>query len=439
MLIKEKKFLKIKNKHKRKGYIMKKLIALFLTVAMCISLVACEKRGAGAENDSSLNVDETTKIKPIQVDFGQEFTIKMGEVAKIGIDDIYFEMVDSEFLQFDGYTNTQVFYEFTAPDKTTYTGGCSFFSNSDKIEWVDQYNPYKVTLTAGTMDSITAIIENAVYPDEPLQLSGNPSDRYTTTKLEYIERERFIVYLDKGVTVEGDLIQNIEKLMADIEETTKLSFNAYLTGEKYKDDILPRYYTDYRKFEGVDPDRNKISIFVVNKEITTAFGYEGTVVITPNDILFYNGNEQTALMHELLHCLHLSNGKNPGHTMSEGYATYFTTYINEKDKNDLYNQNWRQNYSYYEKDITANNAEQLFLTESSWNSYLYGFRFMTYLAETYGVDKINEIIKAFPPKALNPSPTSEEVAKVIKEKTSNNVFVDFGNWYQKNKGKFNVY
>lgn len=64
---------------------------------------------------------------------------------------------------------------------------------------------------------------------------------------------------------------------------------------------------------------------------------------------------------------------------------------------------------------------------------------MTYLAETYGVDKINEIIKAFPPKALNPSPTSEEVAKVIKEKTSNNVFVDFGNWYQKNKGKFNVY
>lgn len=413
---------------------MKKIIALFLTLAALVSLVGCSKKDSSEQSTSK--VEENSIIESFQVDFGQEFTIKTGEIAKIGNEKVYFEMEKGEFLETEEESITKVYYQFTVADKT-YKGVCMLFNTGEMSRWTNEPIPYDIVVLSATMDSITLIIHDIVIPDSPLTLSGNASDKITTTKLEYIETERFIVYLDVGVTVEGDLIKNIEKLMTDIEEATQLSYDAYLTGEKVIDNTLQVYYKDYRKFMNVDLERNKISIYVVNDENISAGGFRGGVILTPEDILFHNGDELTSLMHELIHCIHLSNGQDLGKTLSEGLATYITVYINDKDKNDNYTQNWRLSYAYYDKNITASNAEQLFLTENDWNAYLYGFRFMTYLTETYGIGKFNEILKEFPLSNSN-SPTSEEVAKVIKEKTSNNVFVDFGNWYQKNKGKFNA-
>ncbi len=34
---------------------------------------------------------------------------------------------------------------------------------------------------------------------EPLLLSGNPEDEYVMTKPEYVETEKFILYLDEGI------------------------------------------------------------------------------------------------------------------------------------------------------------------------------------------------------------------------------------------------
>ena len=72
---------------------------------------------------------------------------------------------------------------------------------------------------------------------------------------------------------------------------------------------------------------------------------------------------------------------------------------------------------------------------------MYGFRFVTYLYETYGEEIfINILEDASPDELLSVvSLTAAESVPFVKMNTSDTVFEDFAVWLEQNDARFNAY
>lgn len=275
----------------------------------------------------------------------------------------------------------------------------------------------------------------------PLVLSGNGEDEYITTKPEYVEGERIVLFLDEGVKVYGDTMILLEKIIDIAEKESGLylvndSPFSCLSGSDVEWLFGPG------AFPGVDTESEKLHVYVVEykKCAPCALGYG--IVLNPTDLEIAAG-DGFAMVHETLHCLQMNNGVQMDSIMDEGFATYLTGRICDRDEELTFSFNATFNYSWYDREITRENAEAIFCEEKddNWENYLYGFRFVTYLYEAYGEDIFVSIMKDAETAEREGERylTSAEVMPVVKRNTSDTVFEDFAEWLEDNRDRFEEY
>ncbi len=77
--------------------------------------------------------------------------------------------------------------------------------------------------------------------------------------------------------------------------------------------------------------------------------------------------------------------------------------------------------------------------DDTWNYYLYGYRFMTFLHETYGEDIFRNILTDASESVdeFEGMVSSKDMIPIIKKNTADTVFEDFAKWLSKNQERFN--
>ncbi len=412
---------------------MKKLALLLgLIMIFSFSLIQVSYGAAVAVPKKAANTAVKATSKYVRVSFNKEFTLKSGQMAKVDGTDVVLKIISPlNKSKFKGGNTVVIQYSITTKGKTIEQ---SFIHDQDGMQnMFGSFNPYEVTIVNYGKGFIKAKIAKETVAVPPLVLSGDVSDQYTTDKQEYVVSDKFILYIDKGVTVNGNVMNIIKRIMDDIEKQTGLKYNVNTIYSKYTLDVCECNFNEPRKFRAVDPQNKKIGIYVVNDNSKTPYAFESGILVTANDILLDTGNN-SAVIHELCHTIHLRNGENLGEIMNEGFATYTTMKVIENDKTLNSDFDSMLNYSNFETEITKENAEDLFINMTGqWDHYLYGFRFTNFLYKTYG-DKvfINILKKANKShdKYGNQLPVKTVLA-AVKSQTSDDVFVRFAEWYQK--------
>lgn len=271
-----------------------------------------------------------------------------------------------------------------------------------------------------------------------LDLKKKKGPYYKTTKEEYIETTRFVIYLGKGVEVPVNVIELIDYIMDMIEKETGYKFYAkeretYTYGMGYELDL---YFQNAEKFKKIDSKSKKIGIVVCDNP-GLPYGGSGGILIKPEHIRL-KGEDAYAVIHELLHVVFFHNGKSMEGAFDEGFATYYTARILEKDKRLNCDFDSYQAYSNYPYSINEKDMEQLYIIQSEGSArYQLGFRLMHYLIEEYGKNAFKKLHKKVTEQLKdNDRATTELIAKVIKKEFSENFFADFAKWHKLNREKF---
>ncbi len=367
--------------------------------------------------------------------FDEEFEIKEGEKLYIGNKDICIELNSIIYDETAGYSS--FLYTMTIGDKV-YDGDGGFSKEMGGSVNQNKFSKNVLSCVGANKNvSITLILTSEIEVKKPLNLSGNADDEYVTTQPEYVVSDDIILFLDKNVKVSGDVMEQIAiiKNLVEKEAGLKLKNNSIFADNRSND--ISWLYGDM-EFAGVDYEYEKFHIYVVPYEKCAACCMTYSIVLNPEDLDFAGG-EGTVLVHEMAHAVHSTNGIYMCSVMDEGFATYITGQITEKDEIITFNFDADENYSYYPVAITEENAESEFLAEheDKWDDYLYGYRFMTYLFETYGDDIFRKMLTdANTRTEISYTLSSSDLISIIKTNTSEDVFKDFAKWLSK-QDRFN--
>lgn len=275
-----------------------------------------------------------------------------------------------------------------------------------------------------------------------IEVSGNKEDVIVTESDCYIEGESVIIYLQKGLTVPGDIVVITEKIMQDLCDVSGLNFD-------------PNYYPPYPMecrdlyyepglFAEINKDAAKINILVVDLEdgyVEWACDHNAILDIADYD---YEYSLYQTIYHELAHVLHHRNGVGLSPTLNEGYATY----LSSKTLRTNQMADWNTIQHYFPADFDESliaGGEETFTVDLSdrEDPYNYGFRLLTFLSETYGDDIFAKILAEATAQGYDSGydPNNKEASidadtlqmiSIIKSQTSEDVFEQFATWYTDN-------
>lgn len=327
-------------------------------------------------------------------------------------------------------------------------GGCGAEkqTDSDKMQQEETVESVEATAepiaTSVPEETSEATKETWTYtPPEkkkPLELSGNPEDEYVLTEPEYIETDEFIMFMDKGTKLYGNTPELIATIFDLVEKETGLSRDnvpdfAYIQNQGPKD-----VFYGCSEFLEIDPECEKFHVYVCDRGAPNG-GY-GYIYINRRDLEIAAG-EGNVIIHEFTHSLQAANGPWMSQFMDEGYSTYITAMIAERDEIIPFNYDSYYNFSGYDE-INRDNAEKNLRENEEYcqENYEYGFRLMHFLMETYGEDIFRTILAdacTMVDKNWNEI-YMEETIECLKRNTSENVFEEFGDWMQKNRDRFEV-
>lgn len=275
-------------------------------------------------------------------------------------------------------------------------------------------------------------------------LSGNPDDTFTAESDCYAESDRVTMYFRKGVTLKGDMIKLTEKAMDDISEATGLEFNNIKVPYDERKDILDTYF-DPDVFKNIDPDGLKTNVIVTDLGNESEWADNQSIIMDQND---FTSDNFVVLYHELSHIVQASDGIGLGGMMNEGFAVYTANKV-------LFNQNiptwdaamylssdnFEESLVYGGEDTFKCDYDILgdFNIETNYN---YGFRFVTFLYNTYGENIFNDIIAEAEKQGykdiyegdLEPAvnKNTKQLLSIIKTVTSDDVLTEFSQWYDQN-------
>ena len=380
--------------------------------------------------------EETVQTPPVELaaGFDEEFVLKPDERLYIGREGISIAL---DRMDYDEY-GTSFVYSLIIDGKETIGYGFAGTQIENQINQ-DEFTENRVICIGAEEDkNVTLLVTSGTEIPAPLVLSGNASDKYVTTKPEYVENDKMILFLAEGVKVYGNTMELLEKLVAIAEKESGLYMDNDTPFAESSGNSTDWLYGQ-QTFQGVDPTGEKFHVYVVSHDVCTPCALGSGVVLNPQDLEIEAGAGDV-MLHETLHCLQMLNGVQMDSIMDEGFATYMTGRICDKDEEMNFNFDATMNYSYYDRKITKENAEEIFceVKEDNWEDYLYGFRFITYLYETYGEDIFIRILKDASPQdtIAYAGLSSKEVVTYIKGNTSDTVFEDFAVWLEKNKSRF---
>ena len=368
----------------------------------------------------------TIPVETPDVAFDELFQISMGETLVVGRSGI--ELTMNKIFYEEAAEATYFVYEMEIDGESRMGEGWSDERGNRILQ--REFTEHVLKLVEGGEDAVTLLLTESYEVQEPLVLSGKAEDTYLTEGIEYVESEHIILFVDKGVTLQGNVMELLEALYGQMEEETGWTFLNDTTYSKQTGDL--RFFLwGNEAFLGVDMNQEKFHIFVVPDEVfwPSSTGY--AIVIDPSDLDIEGGNGDVVI-HEMTHAIQERNGALMDGMLDEGFATYMQGKVSEEDKLFTFHYDGEENYSYKWMDITAENAEELFVREwpTTEPHYYYGYWFVTYLFETYG-DDIYRKIHAEATSRLNgmSSLSAKEMVPVLKELTAETVFEDFGAWF----------
>lgn len=297
----------------------------------------------------------------------------------------------------------------------------------------------EATTTATTTVATTAKAE--VPTESRITLSGNASDKFIADKYCYAESDKVVIYFEKGVEIRGDMLKTAEEAMTDLENYTGLKFSKNYQGNHFCADTIYLFEPDMKRFENVNPDFKKVNIYIVTLGNSIQYTDQTGIVVESFD--FYR--EETfcqVLYHELTHLLHLRNGNSLGTVLNEGFAEHTTYEVLKKRKSAPWSiiQYYGSTYQLDPTLFDQKDAGFRYVIDKKTDNYHYGYRFVTFIYQTYGPDVMNKIISDATASGFDDSysdnPFIEEknemMKKIIKRNTSEDVFEKFSVWVKNN-------
>ncbi len=302
-------------------------------------------------------------------------------------------------------------------------------------------------------------------PDQykEITLDGVKENRFVSTDYCYIVSEKYVIFLDKDVSIPGDLTVNLDAIIDEIERQTGLSsmpdfydYCGVINNAIYYDGYNPWEFWNIGK---------KIPIFLMTDrkaegwissacaEMALFVCYEFFSDDVWNSVPQYRDNPQFRLSctpydviaHELTHTVTLRNQTMPD-IFTEGPADYMSVTVLEAlaDKYPSIAEAKNFMYSYdskLPKPVTAENAEEIFIEDyhtltpmERGPEYTYGKYLCRFLCETYGEDFYKRYNDKCQSMRLdyNSLEYSEEVmkqyAQAFKDEFGEDVFTRFGDW-----------
>lgn len=275
-------------------------------------------------------------------------------------------------------------------------------------------------------------------------LSGEPDDTFTAENDCYAESDRVTMYFRKGVAIKGDMIKLTEKAMDDISEATGLEFNNIKLPFDERKNLLDTYF-EPNTFNNINPDSLKTNVIVTDLGNESEWSTTQSIIMDQYD---FTPDNFAVLYHELSHVVQTSDGIGLGSMMNEGFAVYTANKV-------LFNQNiptWDASIylsSYDFEESLVYGGDDSFKCDFSIlgdfnidTNYNYGFRFVTFLYNTYGENIFNDIIaeavkqgyKDIYEGELEPAvnKNTKQLLSIIKTVTSDDVLTEFNQWYDQN-------
>lgn len=286
--------------------------------------------------------------------------------------------------------------------------------------------------------SLNLLEETKLPKATKIEVSGNKEDVIVVDSDCYIEGDKVIIYLQKGLSVPGDVLKVTEEIMADLEAASGFTFD-----KNYAHDttLCHDLYYEPGIFEGINEDNAKINVLVVSltdNYVQWASDNNAIIDITDYDYdyMFYQ-----TLYHELAHVLQARNGVGLSPTLNEGYATYLASKTIQAKGTPDWNtmQYFGENA---EVEALISEGESAFSAELEGRNapYQYGFRFLQFITAAYGEDAFRRILDEATRQNYNAGYDESNYEASIKEDTdqlisifkslfSENIFEEFKTWY----------
>lgn len=311
------------------------------------------------------------------------------------------------------------------------------------------------SVTTASPTATTTVTTQQEKPEEPAEapfnrgtakeitLSGDSKDTYYIEEDCYALSDRAVFYIQKGVTVRGDMLENAEKVMDDLCEVTGLDYSIKYCMEGVVEGWLPWYF-DEGSFVDVNTEGEMVNIFIADfSDIYVQWAEHNLTALDPSDFNLDESGGYTAY-HELSHVIYLNNGVQLGSTMDEGAAELTAEKALMMNGRQVWN--WVQHYypaSFDESPVASgeDGFDYAFnYMDDRHYAYGYGFRFIKYLEDVYGEDIYVKILNEATARGFwagyDPSneeesykQNTEQLKSIIKSQTSEDVFDNFSSWY----------
>ena len=274
-------------------------------------------------------------------------------------------------------------------------------------------------------------------PTDPVAVfTGDPEKVVVFEKNSYYEADKFFIYFGAGSEVRDDTIENLTKVMNDVEELFGMSYETDRVMEE--DNWRHSYYGG--SFEYVNPTGKKPDILILPdpEDDTVEWAFQNTVMLY-DSTLDPNGETYDTTYHELTHLLFAKQSGSLGQVMDEGVASYAQYELAKQDNYPAWSTiqflEYGGYHSTYDDSAIYSDPEGEFMASTTADRdarqrhYQYGIRFVTFLTEKYGPDIMSKICDTANEKKLdNGNEQPYKMVEIIKEATSDDVFNEFAAW-----------
>ena len=422
-----------------------------------VLLAACFLISAGCDAKPTETTEETTRAttteatvtetEPVEteksyptVEIGEEFVIKEDEIYKLNVDDEvylrcnFFDTTRDYITLFLEYNGKDYYAEFDKQDDGT-------FARSKSC-----YNPYPLTLVGLEDDGYKVKFEKKIDipPLVEAKPSGNKDEKYTVKDYEYIETKYSVIFLDKDITVPGNIAEMVDSMIEVTQEKIGLKYTGK-DDEFPADTMHPEFiYLGCAPFEELDVPKSKARIYFIKDRENKGWvscATARTAIIIMSDL--YESELNYELAHEFTHVIFEANLGYFSTTLTEGLAVYaghaFEAYAGVKT--DVF---YSGDYIGNLDKITPDNASEIYAKVNTGedgpardNHYAYGHMMITFMFETYGKDCLKTLIDKLSDIqgdnfVNNYYPSTEEQISMLKAAYGEDFFKDFGNWYKDN-------
>ena len=334
-------------------------------------------------------------------------------------------------------------------------------SHEEEIEETGSEPEEVITEVEGEEEKISGDHGETEY--EEIKLDGVKDHHFIADDFCFIESEKYVLFLEKGIEIPGDFVINTDAIVDELEKQLNVSYAP--SGYIYSDVCSMVAYYGFNPWEGWNIG-TKIPIFLVvddNNEtlISCACGEFMALVdygmfsenfwnSTPG---FFDSDfrvrpdyvDYSTIAHEMTHVITERNHEMP-RTMTEGIADYMARKVMDSLAGDYPSiAEAKENVYLYDNPIpekvNSKNAERVFIEDYNQvehakrgAEYTFGRYLCQFLNETYGDDFYSKYNSAIIEKKIDYSYGNydeeilTEFADTLKESFGEDVFTEFGSW-----------